>query len=500
MRLELRDLGEPSEFWNYFDRIVKIPRCSGDEGRIRTFVKEEAEKLGFVPKTDKVGNLGICISQKNSAQSIKKVVLQCHLDMVCEKNQNIMHDFTKNPLKLNLVEIKSEKWLSAQGTTLGADNGVGIAFLLTLMKKISSNALNFDSLMLILLFTIDEERGLLGAYNVDKEFIEGNFLINLDSEEDDRFTVGCAGGINTIIDIPLKMEDLSDPGKDLVAVKISIKGLIGGHSGVDINKKRANSIKLLARLLWKLNDKFPIFLNNISGGNRSNAIPREAQAIIFVKKKQFKEIDDFLAHIILEVNICYSQLEPGLIFKVEKIETFGDKTTFPNKTKDKLLHLLYTIPNGPISFHPEIANLVYTSTNLASITKETNLLKIVTSQRSLNEIGKIIMFEQITSIFKLADLKAIIQQQGDYPGWNPNFDSRLLNLAKKAYIELFKKEPIVQAIHAGLECGIFKKQVPEIDAISIGPTIEGAHSPDERLKIPSVEKTWKFLVKLLDKL
>ena len=244
----LKDIGEPLDFWLYFEQISKIPHCSGKEDKVREYIQNEAERLGFKTQVDQAGNLLVKSVMNQVKKNQLKVILQCHMDMVCEKNEGFLHDFSQDPLQLEIIKIKGEKWLTAKGTTLGADNGVGIAYLLALMKKMNSKALKFDPLLIDMLFTVDEEVGLAGAFNIDKEFIEGgNYLLNLDSEEDDRFTIGCAGGINTVGEIRFEYVPLKESIKNAIPLKLSVSGLIGGHSGTDIHRGRANSIKKTTR-------------------------------------------------------------------------------------------------------------------------------------------------------------------------------------------------------------------------------------------------------------
>ncbi len=497
----LKDLGEPLEFWEYFEQISKIPHCSGKEEKVREYIKNEAERLGFKTQVDKTGNLLVKSAINQNRKNHRKVILQCHMDMVCEKNEGVVHDFSKDPLQLEVVKMEGEKWLTAKGTTLGADNAVGIAYILALMKRLNSKALKFDPLVIEMLFTVDEEVGLVGAFNIDKELIKGGtYLLNLDSEEDDRFTIGCAGGINTVGEIKFEYSPLKKCLKNAIPLRLSITGLLGGHSGTDIHKDRANSIKIMSKILWKVNHEFSICLHSLNGGNRANAIPREAQAILFVENKEVSILKNFIDHIINEIKLGISRIEPKMNIKVEVIEGFEEKFVFSENLQNKLLHMLYVMPHGPISMHPKIPNLVYTSTNLASIKTHEDLIIITTSQRSLHEISKKVMYEKLEALLNLADLNIKISHVGEYPGWDPDFKAELLKFAQKTYKELFNEEVIIQAIHAGLECGILKQHFPDIDMISFGPTVEGGHSPDERLKIQSINKMWNFLIKLLENL
>ena len=500
MKQAIKDLGVPFEFWDYFERISQIPRCSGNESEIRNFIKQEAKNFNFETKVDMVGNLVVRISPKIVKKQNKKVVLQSHLDIVCEKNEATEHDFSKDPLKLKIIEIDDEKWLTAEGTTLGADNGVGIAYSLMLMKKIYKQQINLDSIAIDLLFTVEEETGLYGALSIDKDMIEGDYLINLDSENDEEFTIGCAGGINTWADIKLNYEEISDYFKDPIFIKISLEGLNGGHSGTDINKGRGNSIKILSNILWKSNNKHSISLQSIRGGNKLNAIPREVQSIIVVEKEREPIIKTFISEIISEIKKQLGEKEPNLQIKLDVIKDINNNRIFAKDLKNKLLDILYIFPNGPISMHQEIQGLVHTSTNLAAIKIEENVIKIGSSQRSVNKFSQILIQERVEALFNLADLDITVTRSAGYPGWDPNFNSTLLKISKETYNELFNHEVKVKAIHAGLECGVLKKIVPNTEMISLGPNVIGGHTPDERLQVKSVSKTWNLLLRILEKL
>jgi len=493
---QLKELGNPEEFWEYFEIISKIPRCSGKEEKIRTFITKEAEQMGFETKTDVVGNLVVNIPP--GAKNGKNVVLQCHMDIVCEKNNEIEHDFSKDPIELDFIEIKGEKWITANGTTLGADNGAGIAYMLTLMKRIYTNELIFKKLGFGLLFTVNEESGLKGAFDIDKELFKGDILINLDSEEDDTFTIGCAGGINTIakFDFSNVFSDFS--GQNIVVLKLIVEGLKGGHSGVDIHLGRGNALKIIGRVLWNLNNQFDIEIIKIDGGNKANAIPREANCILLVDKHKESEFLDSFNKIKSDLEGEFKGTDPHIRISIESLRNYEFHEIFVPKVKNNLLNILKTIPNGPISYHPENKDLVHTSTNLASIRTEEKSITIITSQRSLQESSKKEIYEQIEEVFHLANLNINVQHVGDYPGWTPDWDSQIVHISKKIYTELFNDKPKIRVIHAGLECGILKKHFPNMEMISIGPTIVGPHSPDERLLIKSVSKIWNFLLEIFN--
>ncbi|MFX1601333.1 MAG: beta-Ala-His dipeptidase [Promethearchaeota archaeon] len=496
--LNLKELGQPSEFWEYFEKVSKIPRCSEHEEKIRFFIKEESERLGFNSKIDSAGNLVVNIPAKSKL--IKKSVLQCHMDMVCEKNESVIHDFSKDPLKLKVEKIENEEWITAEGTTLGADNGVGICYLLTLMKKIQKGELEFDSLGFDLLFTVDEEQGLRGAFAIENEFIDGNFLINLDSEEDDAVTIGCAGGLVHFIEIIKETMNLNIQDEDFIPIKLSITGLLGGHSGVDIHLGRGNALKIIGQLLWKLNEQYLVHICSIDGGNRTNAIPREANAIFYIEKSKSSEIFNFIELLFTDLKVIFDGIEPNLELSINRLEDFTNNEVLLKNIQNNILNIMYLIHNGPVSMHPQINGLVFTSSNFATISTRKDDIEIKLSQRSLSEYFKNIIWEKTKALFNLSDLEIKIIKDSDYPGWTPNFQSRLLTIYKKVYKNIFNENIKIKAIHAGLECGILKKKFPLLELISIGPTTVGAHSPDERLKIKSVEKVWKLLIELLKKL
>ena len=495
----LKEFGEPSEFWQFFYEISKIPRCSTHEEKIRVYIKREAEKLGYQTEMDKIQNLVVRVPSKNDKITEKsKVVLQCHMDMVCEKHDRTQHDFTKDPLKLKLIEIDKEKWLTAEGTTLGADNGVGIAYLLAIMKKIHDGSLDFEALDLDLLFTVDEERGLSGASQMDKNLISGKYLLNLDSEEDNRFTIGCAGGRVFKADISFERELINNP--NLKAIKLSISGLLGGHSGTDINKKRGNALKILSEIIWKINSKFNILVNSLEGGNLTNAIPREAHAIIFIEQDQGNELKAFLKEITHNIKNLYDGTDSNLLISIDNLKDFTDKTTISKDFQNKIIDLLYLIPNGPISLHPTNEGLVHTSLNFAVVHTLENILEFKVSTRSLTQYNKDTLFEKLKSLLKMSGLDINIEVITIYPSWPPDFNSKLIEISKQVYKKIFDKEVIIQAIHAGLECAFFSYYYPNMEMISLGPNVLGGHSPDERLNIRSVSKIWKFLLALLKNL
>lgn len=496
--LKLRDLGNPPEFWEYFEQISKIPHCSGHEEQIRNYVKKEAENLNFQTKIDRVGNLLVSIPPKNNVKTT--VILQSHLDMVCEKNDNNIHDFSTDSLKLKVNEIDGKKWLTADGTTLGADNGTGIASQLAIMKKSYNGELEFSHLQLELLFTLDEEVGMTGAYQIDEDMINGNQLINLDGIQDDVITIGSVGMISSSFEAKLERININKEEDELEAIKIIITGLLGGHSGGDIHRGRANAIKLMVRILRKLNRKYSIYIYSINGGKANNAIPREANSILYVKVKEISEILNYSNTLLTEIKKEYIDTEENIKISILKLEDFNDNEVFPKDFQNKFLNILYIMPNGPISMHPNIENLVFTSSNLASISTKKTRIIIITSHRSFEEYQYQVIYEKIIALFSLAGLDFKFKKRGSVGSWNPDFSSELLRISKETYRELFNQEIRVQVIHATLETGLFKLKFPKIDIISFSPKIEGAHSPYEQLNVMSVGKYWRFLLGILKKL
>jgi len=494
----LKDLGEPDEFWDYFERISAIPRCSRYEERIRSYIKEEAEKFGFETLVDKIGNLAIFIPSKTPQK--EKCILQCHLDMVCEKNESVIHDFSKDPLKLKIIDIDNEKWLTADGTTLGADNGTGICYLLTIMKEIYRDNLKLNSLGLELLFTVREEYDMGGAKNINKDLLDGKYLINLDSGRDGMITIGCTGGIGFIAKINTKPFSVDQIEEKIKPIKITIKGLIGGHSAGDINRGRAHAIKLLCQIIWKLNNDYLIYISSINGGSAANAIPREANAIIYIKGEQFLEIESKINLFFTEIKKIYEGIEEYMQIFVDKIDSSSEDTVFSNDIQSKLLDLLYVIPSGPISIHPKVRAYAFTSTNLGILKTKKDYIKIRILHRSFSEYHNVNICEKVITLLEISGLEMTKKITGSYPPWTPNFNFRLLNLAKKTYKDLFNKESSVIFIQGGLESTLLIHLNPEIEAIAIGPSTKDVHSPHECLHINSVEKTWQFLINLLKNL
>ncbi|MFW9772196.1 MAG: beta-Ala-His dipeptidase [Candidatus Thorarchaeota archaeon] len=492
-------LGNPPEFWDYLYQISRIPRCTRNETQIREFIRKEAERFKFLVEIDQVGNIVVKIPSKaqNSEKQLK-IVLQCHMDMVCNKIEGVQHDFSKDPLKLKLIDEDHEKWLTAEGTTLGADNGVGIAYQLSIMKKVYNGELNFAPLELDLVFTVDEEGKGMGILQLDTSLICSDYLINLDAEDENEIIIGSAGLIHNIIELKIKRKSLEGNETELIPIKISLGDLIGGHSGVDINKGRANAIKLLSQILWKLNKKFKIYINSLNGGTHHNSIPRESQVVIYAEKSSFSKINTFIQDIFSYIKDLFNGIEKTIRISVQKLLDYSDYTSFQENFQNKLLSYLYLIPDGLISMHPKIKDLVQTSSNLGTLKTEESRIIFQTLQRSSSEYEKYVLNEKIFDLLNMMDLKFSILFDLDYPSWSPNFNLNFLNLAREIYQKLFNIEAKINATHGTCECNSFTKYFPNMEMISIGPTIKDGHSPNERLKISSVEKIWRFLIAILN--
>jgi dipeptidase D len=476
---------QPELVWRYFSEILEIPRPSKKEEKIIAYLKQFAETNNLDFKQDKAGNILIKKPATAGKQRVKSVVFQSHVDMVCEKNSDVAHNFDTDPIPAYI----DGEWLKAKGTTLGADNGIGVATQLAILAD-----KNLEHGPIECLFTVDEETGLTGANMLEKDFFESKILINLDSEDEGEIYIGCAGGVDTLISLPLKFTKTS---KNHVALKLSVTGLLGGHSGDDIDKGLGNSIKILNRILYTSHKKFEISLSDFQGGNLRNAIPREAFAIISVHKKNKDNLLEHIAASEKEIKNEFAHTEPKLNISAKPVKSVDH--VLKEKSMLKLLRSIYACPNGIMAMSQTVPGLVETSTNLASVNfKKNNSAEIVTSQRSSLESDKHDTANSIESAFLLADAK--VWHSDSYPGWTPNKNSEILETATKSYETLFSKEPAIKAIHAGLECGLFLEKYPHLDMISIGPTMRGVHSPDERLHIESVEKYWRFVEQIISEI
>jgi dipeptidase D len=473
---------EPSALWNFFHEITQLPRPSKNEGHVIAYLKAFAKKQKLEIKIDAVGNVLISKAATIGYESAKKIILQAHMDMVCEKNSDVSFDFETDAIQTYI----EEDWVKAKGTTLGADNGIGMSMMLAVLV---SDSLSHPALEC--LFTVDEETGLSGAFALESNFLSGELLINLDSEDDGEIFVGCAGGIDTTAELSYKIEKTPDK---YFAFIVSVKGLKGGHSGDDIDKGRGNANKILNRFLWTVNKQMDLRLHSFDGGNLRNAIAREAVAVASVPWAEKENVRILFNHFVMDMENEKGNVEPGMRLELESEAT--PETAIDKQTSDALLNVLYACPHGVKAMSPDMPNLVETSTNLASVKmKEGNIILITTSQRSSVESAKYDIANQVESVLKLAG--ANVTHGDGYPGWKPNLNSDLLKTAQASYKKLFKEEPKIRAIHAGLECGLFLEKYPFLDMISIGPQMYGVHSPDERLSISSTQKCWKWLVEIL---
>ncbi len=476
---------EPQSVWKHFDEILKIPRGSKNEQKMREYVIGVAQKHGLNYKQDKAGNVVVRKPSSSGRENAPAIILQSHLDMVNDKNADVQHDFDKDPI----IPQRDGDYVTAAGTTLGSDNGIGVASALAVMESrdIMHGPLEF-------LFTIDEETGLTGATELAKDLLTAKRLINLDTEEEGSLYVGCAGGAGTDISLSL---DSTKPPKEFVGLEVKLAGLHGGHSGVDIHLQRGNATKLLARALYRLmiEGGFKFRLAGISGGNKHNAIPREAFATVVLPKKQQKKFSAALEKQIAAIQAEYKTADPGIQLTVAPAKT---KRMWDGKSTHKVIALLNALPHGVISLSNDIPGLVETSTNLAVVNSGKNKVTIHCSTRSSVAPALQGTRDRIRAIAEFAGAKV---NEGDgYPGWKPNLDSEVLRVSKQAHQELFGVEPAVKAIHAGLECGIIGEKYPGMDMVSMGPQIEFPHSPSERVKISSVANYYRLLVKTLERL
>ena len=469
----------PQAVWEIFDQITRVPRPSKKEGQIIRFLENFATEHHLEHKTDQTGNVVIRRPASPSMQGRPVVVLQSHMDMVCEKNSDVVFDFEKDPIQ---PQITPDGWVKATGTTLGADDGIGMAAALALLI-----AQDIELPALEALFTVDEETGLTGAFNLGQGMLTGRYLINLDSEDEGELFIGCAGGIDTVARFPYRTEESA---KNLAFFRVDITGLTGGHSGDDIEKGRANSNKLLTRLLWRGAKEVQLRLCKFDGGNLRNAIPREAHAVFGVPVPMVKAFFELYEAFVAEAHEEYRLTEPNLDIAV--CEMPYQTETLDAASQRGLLYALQGVPNGVLAMSQAMPGLVETSTNLASVKfKEQGTIEVVSSQRSSLDGARFNAAATVESVFELGGGK-VIHSDG-YPGWNPNPDSHILDVTRQCYQKLFGQEPRVRAIHAGLECGLFLQKYPDLQMVSFGPTLRGVHSPDERLEIVTVEKFWKLL-------
>lgn len=472
---------QPKLVWKYFDEITQIPRPSKKEEKIIQYLLDFAQKHQLEAEKDDAGNVVIRKPASKGMENATPVILQSHSDMVCEKNSDVDFNFETDPIQTYV----DGDWVKAKGTTLGGDDGIGVAAALAVL---ASDNLKHPALEC--LFTSDEETGMTGAFGLQPGFLKGKILINLDSEDEGQLYIGCAGGMDTTVEMEYEKENIPE---SWYSCKIKVSGLKGGHSGDDIEKGLGNANKILNRFLWRLGEKINFKLSEFDGGNLRNAIAREASAVISVKQHDKEQIRLNLNIYTNEIQNEFAQTEPNLKLEMTTVE--HPSFAIDNNTQNKLIRALYACPHGVISMSQTIEDLVETSTNLASVKFKNDKIIIGTSQRSSVDTALTDVAAMVRSVFELANAK--VTHSDGYPGWTPKLDSEILKATKNSYKRLFDKEPEVLAIHAGLECGLFLTKYPYLDMISFGPTIKGAHSPDERMHIPSVQKFWDLLVDVL---
>lgn len=483
MREEIAKLN-PSRVWHYFLEITKVPRQSKNEEKILQYLIDFAKSHTLEYEQDKTGNLVIRKAASSDSQSQRMVVLQSHVDMVCEKNEDLEFNFDTDPIEPYL----EDGWIKAKGTTLGADDGIGMATQLALLE---STDLTHPALEC--LFTVDEETGLTGAFGLDTNFLKGDILLNLDSEDDGQIFIGCAGGIDTHVELPYKKEGVPTNHE---TYRLKVYGLRGGHSGDDIHKGFGNANKILNRLMWESTNKFGLRFSSLDAGSAHNAIAREGAGIVMIPQDKTGAFEKYIAEMEKTIQKELHVTEPKVKLRLEK--TDAPEYVVDENAHFKLLNSLYACAHGVIAWSQDIEDFVETSTNLAVVKTKEDHFFILHSHRSSVETAKENAKNTVAAAFRLAGAKV---EHGDgYPGWAPNPDSEIVKLTAKSYEDLFREKPEVLAIHAGLECGLIGEKYPGMDMISIGPEITGAHSPDEAIEVRSVEKFWDLTLDVLKRI
>ena len=475
---------QPTELWGHFDKILTIPRGSKSEQAMAAYVTSLATRHRLSFDQDSTGNLVIRKPAAAGRESAAITVLQSHLDMVNEKNTDVDHDFTRDPIQPR----RSNGYLKATGTTLGSDNGVGVAAALALLET--------DSVAhgpLELLFTVDEETGLTGAANLGPDFLKGRRLINMDSEEEGALYIGCAGGAGVDLKLPLHFQAAPSGSQTL---KIVLHGLRGGHSGVDIHLQRGNAVQLLARVLREVREAHDFELARLEGGNMHNAIPREAFATITLESESAAGLIESTEALLGEIGDEFRPAEPDLNWTIET--TSSSDQVLTEASARTVLDLVTALPHGVVAMSYDIPELVETSANLATVGVHDNQLNIHVSNRSSVASALQALQRKVASIGRLAGAEVHFSE--GYPGWKPNLDSQVLQVALKVFRAHLGRDPEVKAIHAGLECGLIGEKYPGMDMVSFGPQIEFPHSPDERVKIQSVAEFYQLLQRVLEEL
>ena len=481
--MSIRNL-EPKAMWNHFADLNAVPRPSKKEERVIEFMMNFGKSLGLETIQDKIGNVIIKKPASKGMEDRETVILQSHIDVVHQKNSDTVFDFDTQGIEM----LVDGDWVKANGTTLGADNGIGVASIMAILASS-----DIDHPAIEGMFTIDEETGMTGAIHLDGSNFTGKILLNLDTEDDDELSIGCAGGIDTNTSYNYSQVDKN---KDFIGYQISIKGLLGGHSGMDIDKGRGNANKLMNRIHYHLHSLTELQIISIDGGSLRNAIPRESKSVIAIHKDYAPTFEKEITRIAQELAFELKTIEPHLEIHWTPTEILGKAIS--SEDMMKILNALYSVHNGVFRMSPDIQGLVETSSSLARVIVKEGSFITQSLQRSSVESTKSDVANSIRASFE--NIGAAVVQSGDYPGWQPNPTSPILNLMTDLYKEMFKDEPHVKACHAGLECGILGKHLPGTDMISFGPNIRAAHSPDEKVQISSVQKYWGYLLETLKRI
>lgn len=481
MSSPLRQL-EPKALWNHFSDLNAVPRPSKKEERVIQFMVDFGQKLNLETKVDKVGNVIITKPATKGLEDRKTIVMQSHLDMVHQKNSDTIFDFDTEGIKMYL----DGDWVKADGTTLGADNGLGVAAIMAVLSSTDIPHPEIEAL-----FTIDEETGMTGAMGLEGGWLDGEILLNLDTEDDDEIDMGCAGGIDVTATRTYIEENTPEK---TIAYTIAVTGLQGGHSGMDIHKGLGNANKILNRLLFDGFENFGLRIAEINGGSLRNAIPRESFATVVIDEASQKPFLFEIGAMIQTIKEEFETVDPELNIDLKPIQL--PKSVLSLEAQEGLIKSIYAALNGVYKMSADIEDLVETSNNIAKVTAKEGQIEVACLTRSSSESSKFDLANSLRACFELAGFE--VKFSGSYPGWQPNVNSQILKVLTSLYQEMFEEKPRVVACHAGLECGILGQNYPKMDMISFGPTIRGAHSPDEKVSVSSVQKFWKFLLKILE--
>ena len=472
---------EPLSLWNHFADLNEVPRPSKKEERVIEFMMNFGKSLDLETLKDEIGNVIIRKPASPGMEDRKIVILQSHLDMVHQKNRETEFDFDKEGIKMRV----NGDWIDADGTTLGADNGIGVA---TIMATLS--ATDIDHPALEAFFTVDEETGMTGAKEMDGTMFQGEILLNLDTEDDDELSIGCAGGIDTNTEYNYQEEELSGNRK---TIQLNIKGLLGGHSGMDIDSGRGNANKWLTRILWSISQNIELNIISFDGGGLRNAIPREASCVISIFSEDAHQLNNIVQEMTKTLKDEYKSIETNLDISFTEVASIEKGASL--KESQKIINTLAAVHNGVFRMSPDIEGLVESSSSLARVEMGNGRFITQSLQRSSVNTTRDEVAMTIKACFE--NMGCEVVQSGEYPGWQPNPNSKILDIMEKLYKTMFQENPQVKACHAGLECGILGEHLPDVDMISFGPNIRAAHSPDEKVQISSVQKFWKFYLETL---